>query len=772
MTATWQQVKQSPQFQSLSPADQETARQQYFDQVVAPQIENPEMVAVAKAQFDQQTLHPNTSFAGIARGLTLTPYVEPVTADNPDNYRSLPQQTSDAAFGVLHGLAQIPLGTEVLVGQIINSAAQMTGDNAFSRWTSKNAAHDLAAYRKMESDYQSGPNDTGANLGGIIGNVAPWMIGPASRGLNAIGKGAEKIVPNVISNPLTRKAASSSAQAATIAALSPVTGQGDYWDQKGKQVGLAALLGGAIPPAAATARGIWRLANLAYDAATGPNPSAEIARIVGNDPAVLAKLEAQYPQGYAPTVSGALAAGGNETAAGQQATIRAVAAERKARNLDGQPFNERDAQNMQWRLDQLQQLAGSDTQLEAAKAALTAATQPFIDANLKPAQIADRWGEALKALQNVTGGKDTMDAVNGARKVIQSVISGKQLDEGDAVRELQQLAASVPEKVGGGPSAAMQAFDAAQAAIDKNMHPVQLILDAIQKRINSGIGMNPTVGSALRDLHAQLANAADSRGMVSGDILDGARQNASRYLAKNAPNGYFSNQETAGIAPIKTAISDYLASRVPGYSDYLAAYAKGSQPITDMESVRGILGKVGLGGSNSAGNPAVSIEQIGALLRSNEKARYPMSAAVQQKVENVLATLQDRSAANASVGAAGSQTAANLQQMIGKSAAKYALSGGIGSLASGILGLPGGYEAGAALGALAKGAQSYLGQRRADALTKLLMNPQQAAQAIALQNQPAKLVRLLQQSPQGLALLNSPQLQVLLPALAGNARNP
>lgn len=51
----WKQVVASQEYQALSPDQQEAARQQYFAEVVAPQIGDPAQVQQARMQFDAQT---------------------------------------------------------------------------------------------------------------------------------------------------------------------------------------------------------------------------------------------------------------------------------------------------------------------------------------------------------------------------------------------------------------------------------------------------------------------------------------------------------------------------------------------------------------------------------------------------------------------------------------------------------------------------------------------------------------------------------------------
>jgi hypothetical protein len=54
MPKPWSAVASSPEYQALSPDQQDAARSQYFDQVVAPQVQ-PNQLSAARQQFDAQT---------------------------------------------------------------------------------------------------------------------------------------------------------------------------------------------------------------------------------------------------------------------------------------------------------------------------------------------------------------------------------------------------------------------------------------------------------------------------------------------------------------------------------------------------------------------------------------------------------------------------------------------------------------------------------------------------------------------------------------------
>jgi hypothetical protein len=149
---------------------------------------------------------------------------------------------------------------------------------------------------------------------------------------------------------------------------------------------------------------------------------------------------------------------------------------------------------------------------------------------------------------------------------------------------------------------------------------------------------------------------------VGSDILDGIRQNASRILADNhVPNSPVGTQEEAGIAPVKNQIVDALDSAIPGYRDYLASYAKHSEPINTMQSVQKLLDPAAPGSLNTAGDPQLAISRLRQVLRGDDKANYPMSDEARQQLDGVLQSLQRRGISDNKVAASGPGTAADIQ---------------------------------------------------------------------------------------------------------------
>jgi len=549
-------------------------------------------------------------------------------------------------------------------------------------------ASDDRAITAREQAYQKDvPNSAGAYIGATVGEVAPWMTGVAE--LRALG-----VLPKV--GGTLKKLALLAGEGGAMGAAQPVTDNTKpYAAQKATQIATGAVAAPVLAAGTAVAGKV--AAPLRYLLDSGREGLAnerlgEALHRLGVDPAQLSGYQSRVP-GYQPFVAEAAPSPG------------VVMAQRAMQNGPaGLPLKAaEDANNVALR-NEAASIAGSDADMQSAIDARKAATQPFIDQHLTSQTIADRFGNALKALNdfataNPNPGKDTAAAINGARKTIRDVISGK-TQEDEAVAALQEHAASVPEKVGGGASKAMAAFDAAHAAINKNMIPVQSVVDAIHRQINTGIGTNPIVAGGLRDLLSDLSSRANTRGMVSADILDGIRQNASRYLAKHAPHGAVGTQEAAGVAPIQSAITDLLDKAMPadpaiagsGYRGYLGAYAQHSQPITDMEAGRSLLGRIDSGGRDTSGNQAVNLNPVKQLLTKDDAARYGMSPAVRERVENILDALQQRTVPAGSTGAKGSQTAVNLLTQPSKDGKNLAsLAGGtLATLLANHLGVPAG----------------------------------------------------------------------------------
>jgi len=110
------------------------------------------------------------------------------------------------------------------------------------------------------------------------------------------------------------------------------------------------------------------------------------------------------------------------------------------------------------------------------------------------------------------------------------------------------------------------------------------------------------------------------RGKIGTDMLDAVRQEASKLVGN-------SNSQSALIyGPAKDSIVNAIERVAPGYRDYLATYAKASEPINTMQQVGGILDPNRSGVLNAAGDPQLTLANVKGLLRTDADAAYPMSA--------------------------------------------------------------------------------------------------------------------------------------------------
>jgi hypothetical protein len=137
---------------------------------------------------------------------------------------------------------------------------------------------------------------------------------------------------------------------------------------------------------------------------------------------------------------------------------------------------------------------------------------------------------------------------------------------------------------------------------------------------------DPTVaGAARRHLNLLSQHADANGGKVPAWALDNIHQNVGETLGSMKTNGPVTSKQVARYAPVKAQIVDALDGAVPGYRDYLAAYARDSAPINDMEAARGVLAGSDRAGLNGAGGQVVTLPQLLRTLRVNDRADFPMS---------------------------------------------------------------------------------------------------------------------------------------------------
>lgn len=191
MAKKWAEVAASPEFQALGPDEQEAARSQYFDSVVAPQV-GPDEVQHARTQFDQ--MYGSNAGAG-ASGVTpagSTPVAASAAAPAPAP--SLRQRVQDSvlnwygnspAMGALdvaaEGVSQV--GSKILSG-LGGGLKLATGQGLDA--AAETARNGIPAYEAQ--------TPSGKDLKEMLGlSAAPFQAAAAP-----IERGLDKVNPEIV----------------------------------------------------------------------------------------------------------------------------------------------------------------------------------------------------------------------------------------------------------------------------------------------------------------------------------------------------------------------------------------------------------------------------------------------------------------------------------------------------------------------------------------------------------------------------------------------
>lgn len=529
-----------------------------------------------------------------------------------------------------HHVANLPIGLAQL---------GMHGANAVSGGSlnGTTAAYDQWVKNREQAYQQAVPDSTGSYTGAALGEVLPWATGIGEA--RALG-----LLPTA--TKLTGKLGLLAGEGGAMAAVQPVADGGDnYGSDKAKQVAIGGATGPLLYGLSAGAGALGRGVGSAVQHVTNPQAVADanIARLYGSDPATVAKLT-NVPQ---------LVPGEVPSAAQVLQTPEAVQAERMLRNnpASSPAFVAQDNANNSARVGLLNRLAGTDDDLAAAVQARRDATQAYYRDQLAPTTPQQRYKNAADVLDSIKGEmfRPDFDALQDAKTIAGKVARGT-LDEGEAADQLNQITLKTKK--------AQKVLDQAITAINKNMVDPTRIANQLQELTKSG---NPTVSGAARQHLDLIARNQDGTGMVPARALDDMRQNIGNMLSANATNGVVGSQEAALYGPVTAKIVSTLDRAVPGYRNNLATYAKLSQPINDMQAVRGLLDPNAPGSLNTAGDPQLAATRVKSALRSDDSARYSLSDPTRAQLENVRDSLLRRGISDQKVGASGPSTAADIQ---------------------------------------------------------------------------------------------------------------
>lgn len=577
-----------------------------------------------------------------------------------------PQQ-SDMLSALGHNLMKLPHGIAQGVENLGAAASgKLFPGTPFDKAVQGVVSSDNAALKQWEDSYQaSTPNNAASYTGATVGSLAPWLYGGAANATVAAGKLASNAISKIplLGGKITQAAGSGATQGAIMGAAAPSTGE-DYWNDKLRQVKSGALLGALIPGAIQSIGSTYGSVKNALLPIISPKTSAgaTFSKAAGD-------ANISVPQELVP--------GSTPTTAQIAGTPEMVQLEKAYGNTVGgkAALAEREIQNNNARLIQLQKLAGTDADLVAAKAQRDKIAGPYIRSLSNPAESAPVNAspimEKLNALEDSSFGTDPV-----IRRTIADLRS--------------QLSSAVGKT-------------------DVSAH-----------------NMNPE----------QFAKLDKLGNNVRPDLLDGIRQNLRNIIADNSTNGIVRSKQEAGLAPVAGSIVDAIDAANPGYRSYLAAYGQHSEPIRTMEASRSILEGL-TGGRDSSGNPILSLSNYNGLLKRALSGDYPVSKEAKTALENIQSDLQRASISN-SIRQPGSDTLYNASAngILAKLMYGNGFTGGVvpkvaGAVAGGAVGgLLGHPLLGIGVGSTAASkAAGIAGDRYSKALGGLLMNPEEAMMA-------------------------------------------
>lgn len=563
-------------------------------------------------------------------------------------------------LGVAKGvMSPVDGGAQLLSNGVAKLANLVAPDSDTAKSLSSEAQRVNDINTDRENKYQAmTPGSVAAGVGNVLGNVIV-PIGPAAgavRGATLAGK-------------LGRAAVTGG----TIGAVQPVynAGSGDqpasYWDEKGKQVALGTVLGGAMGGAGSALGGL----------ASAAQPLIQPAKTVGNMLSKqLAKASgASTPEEMAAALRGdvsgltgskapgdvlqrlqdaqSLVPGSLPTTAQVAGVPELVMAEKTLKNNPAYrgAFEDRSTTNNQARLAQLLQVAKTPQDLQSAIDARASASSPLYDAAGSAQLPID---DTLKSLMNRPSG---LAAMARGRKIA--------AERGDPIGVTDGTAAVPPA-----PSS---------------------ILDA------SG---NPFAGAGTPEVPATM----------SGKALQYMKMGIDALQSEGRTTG-ISSHEANALAGTQNDLTKWIEQQSPDYAKANQTYASLSQPVNTMEAAQALHGGLANGTLNATGDISPALSQYRTqLAKALKNSPYGIEPGAQKSLEAIQSDLQRETISN-SIKSAGSDTMFNAQAPNWLSGKLYGDSlDGKSKTASGLAGLAGFLNGGPLAAAGASMASQKIGQ--------------------------------------------------------------
>jgi hypothetical protein len=420
-------------------------------------------------------------------------------------------------LNAVHGLAQLgehglnaaanallPAPQHTLSGLVSGQQPEATGLAGVRQSINRATAADDASIAQRERDYQARTaGNAGSYVGAAAGEILPWMVGVGeARALGLLPKATSTL----------GKAGLLAGEGAAMGAATPVTEGGDYATQKATQIGVGAA---TAPALGLGSQVLGHAGSYLTDAGRERLANARLAKLVGDvDPQAM--RGASNVPGFQPSIAQVLP------------DPRLLQAERVLRNdpAAAPAFAAQHSANNAYLRDYVAQVAGTDADLAAAKAARTAATSPYYGQlpgkGVDPAPVL----QALDALHNSGLGvrPNIRQAVTGLRNEITSRLSPNGTIDADILSGLHQNAGSHL-----GPMASSQE----KLALGPIKDSIADALDRAVPGYRANLAAYGAASQPISDMQAgrSLLDAIDSAGRDAG-----GNQNVSLSAARKALN--------------------------------------------------------------------------------------------------------------------------------------------------------------------------------------------------------------------------------------------
>lgn len=646
-------------------------------------------------------------------------------------YRALGQHLANLPIAIGQGVANL--------GGMLPSDTLKANANTYNQYV-----------KQREDTYQAEtPDSVASYTGAVVGEVAPWMLGPAVKGMEYLA-GAGKIVPQAkgllrVPAKAARVAVGGGAQGAAAGALTTDT-SGDF-SNKEEQIKMGAAMGATLPLALlGGAKTVDSIGN-AISYARNPERVAgqKLAQFYGSEPDIIAQMRnaQQYFPGEQVSVAQAVPsprAFAVEKALGNNPEFKIAAEEARNANNAG-------------RMRVVESIAKTPEEMAAAARTRKEATDPFYKEFVNPVSPYTRYNNASQALDAVKGKRmsaEDFDAIDKAGKIVRSVRDGRRTEE-----EAADLLSQINVKSAG----AQKALQQATASVGKNMVDTSRIERELQSKL---LHPNTTVRAFAKE---QLDFIEQLKGQYGGKIpvanLQGMQQELAKSFNAAASKNNFDKSGNYVLGKLNAKFNNTLERAVPGYKDNSRKYAQLSQPINDMEAGQAILKRPDGRVLNTSGENALSLADLNRAIGDDGKAVFGMS---DESLAGIVGLKDSMRREGTALRSAGSDTAYNLnadswlaRQLYGDNSGRSAardyglpvLGGFIGEGLGGGAGMAVGSAAGTGLSMALKNRVQAINSRIATETAKGVYDSRVAADMIeqTLRENPKQAEELLKRFP-------------------------